>query len=347
MIPKRNHPTISLIAAEYTQANTPWYVGYSGGKDSSTVLKLLFLAVAGLSTTGPPITIVYADSGVQIPPMRDLALSVLDAFEAECAVHQIPLSVAVVLPLLADRYLVKVIGRGYPPPTNKFRWCTRRLLTNPVNRFFRESGAERGILLLGLRRGESASRGLAIGRYSSPNHGYLRQERERGLFIFAPIIEYSTEDVWATLFGNPVPRSIDAEKLFGLYKDASGEVPTFQAPSSVPHGPGRFGCWTCTVVHKDHTLASLASNGYPALVPLLEFRDWLAAMRDDPQYRCDRRRNGAPGPGPLTLRARSEALQRLIRAEQEAGIQLLSPDEASLIGRLWEEDINSPAYREG
>ena len=346
MTPKHNDPTISVIAAEYARANTPWYVGYSGGKDSSAVLTLLFIALAGLSTKSTPITILYVDTGVEMPPVRDLAVSFLNAYQTECTSRGIPLSVAVVSPPLADRYLVKVIGRGYPPPTNKFRWCTRRLRTNPVNHFFRDSGAESGVLLLGVRRGESATRDRTIARYSSPNDDYLRQDRERGLLIFAPIIHYSTEEVWATLLENPVPRSIDAEALFALYQHASGESPIIQEPSAPPHGRGRFGCWTCTVVRRDHTLAALASNGYPALLPLLEFRNWLAAMRDDPQYRCESRRNGAPGPGPLTLRARSVALEKLISAEQEAGIQLVSPDEASLIDRLWEEDINSPGYRE-
>ncbi|TKJ29033.1 MAG: phosphoadenosine phosphosulfate reductase, partial [Chloroflexi bacterium B3_Chlor] len=265
MTPKHNDPTISLIAAQYARANTPWYIGYSGGKDSSAVLKLLYMALAGLSRKSTRITIVYADSGVEMPPVRDLALSVLTAYQAECTAHGIPLSIAVVSPPLGDRYLVKVIGRGYPPPTNKFRWCTRRLRTNPVNRFFRDAGAESGILLLGLRKGESATRDRTIARYSSPNHNYLRQDRERGLLIFAPIIDYSTEEVWATLLENPIPRSIDAEALFALYKDASHEDSMIQQPSSPPYGRGRFGCWTCTVVRKDRALTSLVSNGYPAL----------------------------------------------------------------------------------
>ena len=346
MTPTHNDPTISLIAAEYARASTPWYIGYSGGKDSSAVLTLLFLALADAPTKSTPITILYVDTGVEIPPVRDLALSFLNAYQTECTSRGIPLAIAVVSPPLADRYLVKVIGRGYPPPTNKFRWCTRRLRTNPVNRFFRDSGAERGILLLGVRRGESASRDRTIARYSSSNHAYLRQDREKGLLVFAPIIDYSTEEVWATLLENPVPSSIDADALFALYEDASGEVPIIHGPSFPPYGRGRLGCWTCTVVRKDRALASLVSNGYPALQPLLQFRNWLATMRDDPQYRCDTRRNGAPGPGPLTLRARRVAFQRLMAAQEEAGLQLLSPGESTLIQRLWEEDINSPAYRE-
>jgi DNA sulfur modification protein DndC len=347
MIPGHDEPTISRIAAEYAHASMPWYVGYSGGKDSSAVLKLIFLALARLSRKSVPITVVYADTGVQIPPARELALSSLTAYEAECAAHGVPLSVAVVSPQLRDRYLVKVIGRGYPPPTNKFRWCTRRLLTDPVNRFFRGSFSGGGLLLLGVRRGESAARRQTIARHCSGDHEYLQQDREKGLAIYAPIVRYSTEEVWSTLLDNSVPRSIDGETLLALYEQGSGRSRTSDGPRSAPMIGGRFGCWTCTVVRRDHTLAALVSNGCRALGPLLEFRDWLALMRHDPQYRCERRRNGAPGPGPLTLRARSVALERLICAEQESGIELLTADEVSLIGRLWEEDINSPAYREG
>jgi DNA sulfur modification protein DndC len=333
------------MASEYLGASVPWYVAYSGGKDSSAVLKLLFIALADLPTKNTPITVVYVDTGVHIPPARALALSSLRAYQAECGGHGIPLSVAVVRPKLRDGYLVKVLGRGYPPPTNKFRWCTRRLLTDPVNRFFRDSDIGCGLLLLGVRRGESASRERTIAHYSSSDHEYLRQDREHGLPIYAPIVDYSTEEVWSSLLDNPIPRSIDGDTLLALYGHDSGQSASGQgsSPSDVR---GRFGCWTCTVVRRDRVMGRLVSNGYPALLPLLKYRDWLAAMRDMPQYRCQVRRNGAAGPGPLTLHARRVALNKLLAAQQQAGVQLLTADEARLIERLWQEDMNSASYRE-
>ena len=81
------------------------------------------------------------------------------------------------------------------------------------------------------------------------------------------------------------------------------------------------------------------------MTPLLEFRDWLQAMRDEPENRCPRRRNGSPGPGPLTLRARRLALRRLRETERRSRLKLLHAPELELIHRLWREDRRSSAYR--
>lgn len=343
---KQNLVTTELIQAEYLRSSHPWYVGFSGGKDSSSVLKLLFLALEGISEKHIPINLIYADTGVEIPPSRDLAISTLSAFKSECDAFRIPLSIYILEPTLEDRFFVKVIGRGYPTPTNKFRWCTRRLRTDIVNRFFRQAISKKGTLLLGVRQEESPSRKQAISRYSTNQDHHLRQDREQGLIIFAPIIDYSTEEIWATLLNNPYPESINAEKIFHLYKHASGECPIIQEPLAPPCGRSRFGCWICTVVRKDQTLTNLAVGEYPQLKPLLEFRNWIIAFRDDPRARCVKRRNGATGPGPFTLAARELILSNLLLTQKTSNIELIHPFEIVGIMKLWHEDSISNNYFE-
>ncbi len=82
-----------------------------------------------------------------------------------------------------------------------------------------------------------------------------------------------------------------------------------------------------------------------SLKPLLRYRNWLQKMRNEPQNRCPSRRNGTPGPGPLTLAARRRALRGLRKAERESGLCLLGSEEAKLIRQLWREDRDSPAYQ--
>ena len=127
-----------------------------------------------------------------------------------------------------------------------------------------------------------------------------------------------------------------------MYKRAglgsSGECPILPAKDNPPYGAGRFGCWTCTVVRRDRAMQALESTGDSELRPLIHWKKWLLASRDLPSNRWKRRRNGAPGPGPLTLGFRRHILQRLHLAEAESGFKLISRSELKQIYRLWRED---------
>jgi len=79
---------------------------------------------------------------------------------------------------------------------------------------------------------------------------------------------------------------------------------------------------------------------------ILNFRNWLVEIRDDPEYRCKKRRNGAPGLGPFTLAARQEILGKLLTAQAWSGLSLISEEELTLIEKLWRMDENSPIYTE-
>jgi DNA sulfur modification protein DndC len=339
-----NDQTIDHIQKEYSRSDLPWYLGFSGGKDSSALLKLVFIALLNLDNKPKPVTVIFCDTGVEIPVVRNLALRSLHGLRAEAKGCNVPIKVKIVHPRLNDRYFVKVIGRGYPPPSNKFRWCTDRLRIAPVKQALSTLPTEHNVVLLGIRRGESLERDKTITRHSTEAEHYFRHSDSKSL-IYGPLVDYTVEDVWNTLTFNPVPESLEVEPLLTLYQETSGECPIIRDPKGAPCGKGRFGCWTCTVVRKDRAMANLVKKGHPRLTPLLNFRNWLMLIRDNPAYRCKRRRNGVAGLGPFNLDARREILAHLLEAQAASGLPLIRAEELELIEQLWTLDENSPAYR--
>lgn len=338
---------LERVQAEYNRPDSGhWVLGFSGGKDSSALLRVAYTAVATTNTTRRPITVVYCDTGVDIPVVTTLVRRTLRLLSKEAAADRLPISVRVARPRLDDRYFVKVIGRGYPPPSNKFRWCTDRLRILPVQRVVRTLGQDApATILLGVRKSESAERDRTIARHRLDDPYRLRQSGIAGASVFAPLLDYDTPAIWSALSHFKLPQSIDAAELEALYRDAGAECPVVRDPRGTPCGVGRFGCWTCTVVRRDRALGSMISEGHDRLVPLYRFRNWLQDIRDYPKYRCRLRRNGAPGPGPFTLHARHLILRRVLKAQTSSRWPLITRREITRIRELWREDSQSRAYR--
>lgn len=334
--------TIDLIKGEYTSSNAPWLLGFSGGKDSTALLSLLYKSLMELENPLKPVKIVYCDTGVEIPIFSSLVNMTFDALKNEAKSNNIPIEPLIVTPRLDDRYFVKVIGRGYATPSNKFRWCTDRLRVKPLKDTLKSKNASFTVLL-GVRKGESAERDNVISEHKTTNKYYLKQSNNTNASIFSPIIEYTVDDVWRTILDSEFPRSIRKEelKLYYEYID-EGNVDI----SDRLNGKGRFGCWTCTVVRKDKAMKSLINNGFTELQPLYNYRNWLMDIRDDSACRCSKRRNGAAGLGPFTLLARKEMLNRLLIVEKESGYNLITNEEIDRIKCLWEEDLYNPNYIE-
>lgn len=338
---RENEETIDCIREAYLSSNHPWYIGFSGGKDSSAVLKLTFLALSNIHRTNQPnVTVLYCDTGVDIPIIKSLVDKTLSEIAQEAVLYGVPLQIKIAKPLVHDTYFSKVIGKGYPSPTNKFRWCTDRLRIRPIDKILKNTSVGENIILLGIRKGESLERDKTLSRHATKNSFYYSQANNSKTTIFAPIIDYTVEDVWATIAYNDTPKSIDAVQLMSLYRKASGECPIIRDPKGSPCGKGRFGCWTCTVVRKDKAVQSLIDEGYAELKPLLEFRNWLIEIRDNHEYRSTKRRNGQTGLGPFTLQARYKILENLRKAEELSGYQLLEEEEWAFIQNCWAEDKN-------
>jgi DNA sulfur modification protein DndC len=157
--------------------------------------------------------------------------------------------------------------------------------------------------------------------------------------MFLPILDLDVFEIWDAVFELPYPTSIEPSALATLYRGAAGECPIVKAPQAAPCASGRFGCWTCTVVRKDRSSSSLVEAGHKDLIPYLEFRDWLASIRNDVWRRWPIRRNGTAGLGPFTLETRLEIRCKLEALQKTVGTVLLPKEEVSEIDRLWALDI--------
>jgi len=334
------------IKDEYKKDNKrPWIIGFSGGKDSTVLLHLVVEALLELPASDRcrPVHVIANDTLVESPIVQDFVDHTLSNLNEALKALQLPFIVARTMPETEQTFWVNLIGRGYPAPTRMFRWCTDRMKIRPTTAYIKEKVSEKGevTLLLGVRRGESSARAKSAKRYD--NSGRLNRHNDIvGCYVFRPILELSTYDVWEFLFENTAPWGGVYEDLIHLYKDAAdGECPLVIDPDVAPSCGSssiRFGCWTCTVVEKDKSFRNAMERGYEHLEPMADFRDWLKNFCYKPENRLKHRRNGDPGNGPLTFEARINVLKRLQSLEKLVGLKLISDEEIKRIEAIWGED---------
>jgi DNA sulfur modification protein DndC len=227
--------------------------------------------------------------------------------------------------------------RGYPPPTNSFRWCTKNLRILPVSRFIQAASRGDAIVALGMRKAESNQRDRTLQRMGQ---GMWQTQVEGGRrhCVFLPIVYLDVPAIWDAVFMLPRPAAVDVAALERLYRGASGECPIIKSPMAPPCASGRFGCWTCTVVRRDKSAEALVAAGHSDLKPYLDFRNWLAEFRNDRAMRWETRRNGRQGAGPFSLKAPAEILTRVRDVERVSSSLIIDLEEIDEIHRLWALD---------
>ena len=324
----------------YLEDDRPWLVGFSGGKDSTMLASIVFDTLLSLPSDRrtKPISVVCTDTRVEIPAIVEMVEGTLEKMRKCSEQHGLGIDVNLLRPSSEESFWVNIIGRGYPPPNRTFRWCTQRMKIDPVNVFVQQRLGHWGeaILHLGARRAESSTRAQTMAGREARN-GLRRHPDLPRVWVSNPIEFLTTEEVWAYLLQKANPWGGDNRSLYKLYANASnGECP-IQIDTSTPScGNSRFGCWTCTVVERDKASEGLLASGDERMEKLIEFRETLLYYRDPANGKRDNRRvNGNEGPGPLTIAARRELLQRLLALQEEIGLQLISPEELLLIQQLW------------
>jgi DNA sulfur modification protein DndC len=349
---------------EYRQPHAhPWIIGYSGGKDSTLVVQLVLELLLELprSERVRPVHIVANDTLVESPLVMAHIIRTMERFREATAVLRLPIEVSLTRPDPEQTFWVNLIGRGYPSPSRSFRWCTDRMKILPTSRYIRAQASSTGhvILLLGVRREESAARAARVDRYTREAKGSRLSPHNdlQGCLVFRPIVDLTTDEVWEFLGSVRPPWGGTHQDLIQLYRHAQGgECPVVTQRDDAPScgtSSSRFGCWTCTVVVKDRSLEGFIEAGFTEFGPLLAFRDWLASVRDQPGRRMVRRRNGtithlASGelvPGPFTVETRHEILDRLLQLQQEVGRELISRGEIDVIRKTWAEEMAAHAER--
>jgi len=344
----------------YLADNVPWVVGYSGGKDSTAVLQLVWLAIAQLpeDQRRKPVHVISTDTLVENPIVAAWVTRSLETMKERAKQETLPFQPHRLTPDTQSTFWVNLIGRGYPAPRHKFRWCTERLKIRPSNAFINGIVRQNGeaILLLGTRKAESQVRAKAMAHHEkyrvrdrlSPNAALP------GCLVYTPIEEWSNDDVWMFLMQVKNPWGYNNKDLLTMYQGASpdGECPLVVDSSTPSCGDSRFGCWVCTLVEKDKSMTAMIQNDTEKewMMPLLALRNELD-LTDDRHLRDFRRMSGAvqlfhdrPIPGPYTQESRERWLTKLLQAQRwirENGplevrkIELISLDELQEIRRLW------------
>lgn len=372
-------PTLKVLADEirelYLADTVPWIIGYSGGKDSTATLQLIWKAVLEVPEEKriKPIHVISTDTLVENPIVSSWVARSLQEMREQARAQRMPIQPLLLRPRVEETFWVNLIGRGYPAPRHKFRWCTERLKIKPSNRFISDVVTENGeaILCLGARKAESQARAKVLEK----NTKFRVRDRLSpsgklpGCMIYTPVEDWSNDDVWFYLMQESNPWGHSNRDLLGMYAGASadGECPLVVDDSTPSCGDSRFGCWVCTMVEKDKSMTAMIQNDQEKewMLPLLELRNALdfRSMGQggdddslDHHLRDFRRMTGsitmmANGqksvPGPYTQEARETWLKKLLEAQtwirkngpkDVKNIELITIDELQEIRRIWVVD---------
>jgi DNA sulfur modification protein DndC len=363
------------IRKVYLNDRRPWVIGYSGGKDSTTALQMIWYALSKLPAAqlSKPVYIISSDTLVETPKIVDYIDSSLQRMNSAAQLASLPFTAHKVKPVLENTFWVNLIGKGYPAPSKRFRWCTERLKIDPANSFILDKVAEHGevVVVLGVRKSESATRAQVMNLHRIRGSSLSRHTTLPNAFVYTPIEDLDVQDVWTYLLQAPSPWGNNNRDLVTMYRNAqAGECPLVVDKSTPSCGNSRFGCWVCTVVTKDSSMEAMIENGDEWLEPLLKFRDLLASTQVPIvklQVRDFKRRNGqvmhkpdgAIVPGPYKLAFRKDLLRKLLQTEvqirksgPDPDERLISKAELEQIRRIWRteaqdwEDSVPKVYRE-
>ena len=294
------------------------------------------------------IYVVCNDTLVENPRIVKFIKKTLEKIQKEANLNGFPIIVEQTTPKLDDSFWVRLIGLGYPAPNRFVRWCTERLKINPTTRLINEKIGENGaaIILLGTRSDESSNRAASIKRHEVKGQR-LRKHQLPNAYVYAPIKDVSTHELWQYLNQVPPPWGGSHKELVTLYRNAnSGDCPLVIDDTTPSCGNSRFGCWVCTVVNKDKSMEGLIDNGEDWMQPLADIRNFLIETRDNPEkWREERRRDGSLKEGiwgPYKFTTRVEILKRVLLAQKEVqkteGIELITHQEMVLIQYHWFRD---------
>ncbi|RAS14250.1 DNA sulfur modification protein DndC [Microvirgula sp. AG722] len=356
---------IAEIQTLYQSDSIPWIIGYSGGKDSTASLQLVWKAVAQLpaSKRTKLIYVISTDTLVENPVIASWVSNSLECMRHAADAQNMPIVPNRLVPTLENRFWVSLIGKGYPAPRNRFRWCTDRLKISASTKFIKELSESNGeaILVLGQRRGESNARDKVMDTYSGSTRDRLSRNKDPRLsrvWVYLPVETWTSDDVWEYLITDDNPWGVSNQELFHIYRGATqdAECPIVVDTSTPSCGDSRFGCYVCTMVSQDKSMQAMIQNDDQKawMQPILDFRN-KQLTTSDRDVRDFRRMsgqlkvlNGSLIHGPYLQSKRVELLRELLATQKmvkQAGdkvgyhnVELISLEELQEIRRIWVEE---------
>ena len=253
------------------------------------------------------------------------------------------------------------------------RWCTDRLKIKPSTDFIKSRVSKHGdvVLLLGVRTAESAARAASIKKHKLKSSEKFKPHNDlKNCYVSSPIEDWSQDDVWQFLHKYKNPWDHSNQELQALYAAGSedNECPIVVDTSTPSCGSSRFGCWVCTLVTQDKSMAAMIQNDTDKewMMPLLKIRNELDFKSEtdrlkDKEAREFVRMNGKVAfyknkeekidvvHGPYTHKKRIDLLEKILSAEVQIqsqfdkegkgqSIQLIDHAELEEIRRIWIED---------
>lgn len=330
---------VSLKAFGVTHKH--WAIGFSGGKDSGTVASLIpHLIATGRVPAPKSLTIIYADTRMELPPLQSAAMKMMAALRGMGHKTQ------VVLPPMEDRFFVYILGRGVPPPSNTFRWCTPMLKVDPMVAALaalRDSHGEKFLMITGVRVGESAARdgriALSCGKNGAEcGQGWFQETTPTAVAdTLAPILHWRVCHVWKWLRNSAAITGMPTHLIAESYGGNEAEEVN-----------ARTGCVGCNLASRDLALETICKNPkWAHLSALKELRSVYAELKK-PGNRLrkdgsERRKDGVmvANPnrmGPLTMEARRWGLAQIKRIQSAAGVDLINSDEEAVIIEMIESN---------
>lgn len=343
--------TIGSLAA-YGPTHDHWAIAYSGGKDSTTLLTVvLHLIRTGKVPAPKRLTVCYADTRMELPPLASAASTMVDRLRSEGVETRIAMAP------MDRRFFVYILGRGVPPPNNNtFRWCTRQIKVDPMAAELRGLAGETGskiLMLTGVRQGESAVRdqriALSCGKNDSEcGQGWYQETLPTALCdTLAPILHWRTCLVWDWLSG-----LLPVEWRHGYPTQLVAQAYGLDAEGSAVEKAARTGCNGCPLATVDSALDNLLLQGerWSYLAPLKELRPLYRWLRGPAQrLRKPGTETSKSGKirythrmGPLTMTARHRGLATVLDiqarcnalAESPSAVDMLNPAEVARIEEL-------------
>jgi DNA sulfur modification protein DndC len=362
---KRISSVIDEISDQYMfsgDLHRPWIIGFSGGKDSTVLLTLVWIALRRIreNVDKPfqlkrPVYVVCNDTMVENPIITAYVEGVLSKIEIAARDQDLPVFVKKTTPKLDESFFLNVIGKGYPVPNNSFRWCTDKLKIRPTSSFLHEQIDEKGeaVVLLGTRYDESQQRERSMKKHEVGGNRLSKHATDANTFVYAPIKELMLEEVWYIINTVESPWDFDNNILYQIYADASAD--DYECPTVVTSkdhkscGQSRFGCWTCTVVKEDKSMKALVNNGQEWMAPLIQYRNDLVKERNVHENRMPVGRKGneavtdGRNTGPYWPWYRAKKLRQLLEIQYEMQkehpeLTLITNQELIAIQVTWNRD---------
>ncbi|ECT1855078.1 DNA phosphorothioation system sulfurtransferase DndC [Salmonella enterica subsp. enterica serovar Kentucky] len=360
----------------YLSDDIPWVIGYSAGKDSTAILQLVWQALSELALDNKAhkqVHVISTDTLVENPIVALWVTRSLKQMERAVDEQKIPLIPHRLTPAVNDRFWVNLIGRGYPAPRYKFRWCTDRLKISPSNNFIKSVVQNNGeaILVLGTRKAESTARATTMEVYENRADNTRRaaglsvnKELDR-VWVYTPIADWSNDDVWQFLMQVKNPWGFKNQELLTMYQGATedGECPLVVDKSTPSCGDSRFGCYVCTMVGEDKSMSAMIQNDSEKewMYPLLALRNEIdindsnkdkkaKKIQADKDRRDFRRMNGSLTVhineygadlvrGPYRQAFREHMLRKVLEAQLQ--VQALGPEEVKELELLTIDDLEA------